>query len=240
MIQHFLWDEPGTWKTWWWLLYSTIRNPADKTCKLVTDLEKELSKMRVYSPEFRTFSSPWIVSLCALQRVSGIKTCKEKNGDTLFNHPLDAVFIHLVWQEQWQQVILDPCQYWILTVVRLLYYSVSPKLKKLSVLDNFFDHWSAQVSHFGLLQWSVRALPVDHAEGDTLGLRCKCPGDGGTRRLHGDGNGAVAARFNEKVPAAVLKAWDVVNCEVDVQPAAEWIKDMTNEAESWSGLCHTV
>lgn len=44
----------------------------------VTDLEKELSKMSVYSPEFLTFSSPWIVSLWELQRVSGIKTCGEQ------------------------------------------------------------------------------------------------------------------------------------------------------------------
>lgn len=128
----------------------------------------------------------------------------------------------------------------MLTVVRLFYYSVPPKLKKLSVLDNFFDQCSAQVSHFGLLQWSVRALPVDHAEGDTLGLRGKCPGDGGTRRLHDDGNGAVAARLDEKLPAAVLKTWDVINCEVDIQPAAEWTNDMTNEAGSQTGLGHTV
>lgn len=44
----------------------------------VTDLEKELSKMSVYSPGFLTLSSPWIVSLWELQRVSGIKTCGEQ------------------------------------------------------------------------------------------------------------------------------------------------------------------
>lgn len=64
---------------------STLTNPAEKTRRMVTDLEKELSKMRVYSPEFRTFSSPWIVSLCALQRVSGIKTCGEQSGDPSLN-----------------------------------------------------------------------------------------------------------------------------------------------------------
>lgn len=86
-----------------------------------------------------------------------------------------------------------------------LLLSVS-KIEDVVGLGQFFDHWSAQMSHFSLLQWSVLALPVDHAEGDTLGLRRKCPGDGGTRCLHDDGNGAVTARLDEKVSAAVLKA----------------------------------
>lgn len=36
--------------------------------------------MSVYSPGFLTFSSPWIVSLWELQRVSGIKTCGGQNS----------------------------------------------------------------------------------------------------------------------------------------------------------------
>lgn len=59
--------------------------PTKKIPQTVTDLEKELSKMRVYSPGFRTFSSPWIVSLCALQRVSGIRTCGEQSRDHFFD-----------------------------------------------------------------------------------------------------------------------------------------------------------
>lgn len=55
------------------------------TRQRVTDLEKELSKMSVYSPGFLALSSPWIVSLWELQRVSGIKTCGEQRADTLFD-----------------------------------------------------------------------------------------------------------------------------------------------------------
>lgn len=44
----------------------------------VSDLEKELSKMSVYSPGFLTLSSPCMVSLWELQRVSGIKTYREQ------------------------------------------------------------------------------------------------------------------------------------------------------------------
>lgn len=77
------------------------------------------------------------------------------------------------------------------------------------------------MSHFGLLQRSVPALPVDHAEGDALGLRREGPGDGGTGRLHDDGDGAVTAGLDEKLPTAALKARDVIRREVDVQPAAE-------------------
>lgn len=64
---------------------------------------------------------------------------------------------------------------------------------------------SAPVSHFGLLQRSVCALPVDHAEGDALGLRRERPGDGGPRCVHGDRDGAVTAGLDEKLPTAVLE-----------------------------------
>lgn len=77
------------------------------------------------------------------------------------------------------------------------------------------------VSHFGLLQRRVCALPVDHAEGDALGLRRERPGDGGTGRVHDDGDGAVTAGLDEKLPAAVLKARDVIDSQVDIEPAAE-------------------
>lgn len=60
-----------------------------------TDLEKELSKTRVYSPGCRTLSSPWMVSLCALQRVSGIKTWGEQSGDAVLGI-YSSIFIHLV------------------------------------------------------------------------------------------------------------------------------------------------
>lgn len=76
------------------------------------------------------------------------------------------------------------------------------------------------MSHFGLLQRRVRALPVDHAEGDALGLRRERPGDGGPGRVHHDGDGAVTAGLDEQLPAAVLQARDVIHREVDVQPAA--------------------
>lgn len=75
--------------------------------------------------------------------------------------------------------------------------------------------------HFGQLQRGVCALPVDHAEGDTLGLGRERPSDGGTGRLHGDGDGAVTAGLDEKLPTAVLKACDVVDREVDIKPVPE-------------------
>lgn len=62
------------------------------------------------------------------------------------------------------------------------------------------------MSHFGLLQRSVCALPVDHAEGDALGIRRERPGDGGPGRVHDDGEGAVTAGLDEELPTAVLKA----------------------------------
>lgn len=77
------------------------------------------------------------------------------------------------------------------------------------------------MSHFSSLQRRVAARPVDHAEGDALGLRRKRPGDGGTGCAHEDGDGAVTAGLDEKLPTAVLKARDVVDCEVDAGPAAE-------------------
>lgn len=80
---------------------------------------------------------------------------------------------------------------------------------------------SVLVSHFGLLQRSVGALPVDHAEGDALGLRREGPGDGGTGRAHDDGDGAVTAGLDEKLPAAVPKAGDVIDCEGDIKPATQ-------------------
>lgn len=65
---------------------------------------------------------------------------------------------------------------------------------------------AAGASHLGLLQRGVWALPVDHAEGDALGLRRERPGDGGPRGGHADGEGAVAAGLDEKLPTAVPEA----------------------------------
>lgn len=61
------------------------------------------------------------------------------------------------------------------------------------------------VSHLGLLQRSLCALPVDHAEGDALRLRGERPGDRGTRSAHGDGDGAVTAGLDEELSGAVPK-----------------------------------
>lgn len=63
----------------------SIFDKAPHMRERVTNLEKELSKMSVYSPGFLTFSSPWIVSLWELQRVSGIKTYEEQRMDILFD-----------------------------------------------------------------------------------------------------------------------------------------------------------
>lgn len=63
----------------------------------------------------------------------------------------------------------------------------------------------APVSHLGLLQRRVCALPVDHAERDALGLRGKRPGDGGTGTAHGDGEAAVTAGLDEKLSGVVPK-----------------------------------
>lgn len=57
----------------------------------------------------------------------------------------------------------------------------------------------------GLLQRSVCALPVDHAEGDALGLGGERPADGGTRGAHADGDGAVTAGLDEQLPGAVAE-----------------------------------
>lgn len=99
------------------------------------------------------------------------------------------------------------------------------------------------MSHFGLLQRRVRALPVDHAEGDALGLRRERPGDGGPGCVHHDGDGAVAAGLDEQLPAAVLQARDVIHREVDVQPVAgrRGKTDTTMKAaHSWIDLHHTA
>lgn len=57
----------------------------------------------------------------------------------------------------------------------------------------------------GLLQRGVWALSVDHAEGDALGLGGERPADGGTRSAHVDGDGAVTAGLDEKLPGAVTE-----------------------------------
>ena len=79
------------------------------------------------------------------------------------------------------------------------------------------------VSHFSLLQWSLCTLPVDHAEGDALRFRGKCPGDGGAGTAHGDGDGAVTAGLDEKLSGAVPKPGDVIHREVDREPTAKSI-----------------
>lgn len=61
------------------------------------------------------------------------------------------------------------------------------------------------VSHLGLFHRSVCTLPVDHTEGDALRFRGERPGDSGTRTAHGDGDGAVTARLDEKLSGAVPK-----------------------------------
>lgn len=58
-------------------------------------------------------------------------------------------------------------------------------------------------SHLCLLQWSLCALPVDHAEGDALWFRSESPADGGTRTVHGDGDGAVTAGLDEELLGSV-------------------------------------
>lgn len=72
--------------------------------------------------------------------------------------------------------------------------------------------WDQDLS---LLQWSLCTLPIDHAEGDALRFRGKCPGDGGARTAHGDGDGAVTAGLDEKLSGAVPKPGDVIHREVD-------------------------
>lgn len=56
-----------------------------------------------------------------------------------------------------------------------------------------------------LLQRGVCALSVDHAEGDALGFGGERPADGGTRRAHVDGDGAVTAGLDEKLPGVVTE-----------------------------------
>lgn len=62
-----------------------------------------------------------------------------------------------------------------------------------------------QVSHLGLLQWSLCTFPVDHTEGDALRFRGERPADSRTRTAHGDGDGAVTAGLDEELSGAVPK-----------------------------------
>lgn len=171
----------------------------------MTDLEKELSKMSVYSPGFLTFISPWIVSLWELQRVSGIKTWGEQSAGVLadiYNYSRDILHISVYIRGRSERV-------------------------KGTVLCQHDPFIHIPVFHLSLLQWSLCALPVDHTEGDALRFRGKCPGDGGARTAHGDGDGAVTAGLNEKLSGAVPKPGDVIHCEVDREPTAQNIKQDT-------------
>lgn len=62
-----------------------------------------------------------------------------------------------------------------------------------------------ECSHLGLLQWSLGALPVDHAEGDAFGFGGERPADRRPGPAHGDGDGAVAAGLYEELSGAVPK-----------------------------------
>ena len=83
-------------------------------------------------------------------------------------------------------------------------------------------------SHPGLLHRSLRALPVDHTEGDALGFGGERPGDRGTRTAHGDGDGAVTAGLDEEFPGTVAKLRNVVDAERDSHPAMR-----TNAVKEW-------
>lgn len=79
-------------------------------------------------------------------------------------------------------------------------------------------------SYLGLLKWSLCALPVDHTEGDALWFRGEGPGHSGARTAHGDGDGAVTARFDEELSGAVTKRRDVIYREAHREPAAHGTK----------------
>lgn len=80
------------------------------------------------------------------------------------------------------------------------------------------------MSHLGLLQWSLCALPVDHTEGDALRFGGERPGDGRTRLAHDDGDGAVTAGLDEELSGAVSKSGDVIHREASREPTAQGIK----------------
>ena len=75
--------------------------------------------------------------------------------------------------------------------------------KKVSCLHVSFIH--IPVSHLGLLQRRLCALPVDHTEGDALGFRGEGPGNSGSRTAHGDGDGTVTAGLDEELSGAFPK-----------------------------------